>query len=133
MYRELRKNKDIKSRNLSDTRIKGIAADYFGLDHREFAKVLNRKTRYEEAPPGMSGTVKKFKADGMDDDKAFALAWSIYNKKKESISVSEAYTLAIDKASEIDDLNYPKQSEKDAIKKLYTCLLYTSPSPRDRG
>ena len=126
MYRELKKNKDIKSRKLPDNKIKGIAADYFGLDHREFAKILNRKTRYEEAPPGMSGTVKKFKADGMDDDKAFALAWSIYNKKKESIS--EAYTLAIDKASEIDNLNYKDKKEKDAIKKLYTHLRDTYPS-----
>ena len=32
----------------------------------------------------MKALVKGFKADGMDDDKAFALAWSIYNKKKKS-------------------------------------------------
>jgi hypothetical protein len=82
MYRELKKNKDIKSRKLSNNKIKSIAADYFNLDHKEFDKILNRKTRYEEAPPGMSNTVKKFKADGMDPDKAFALAWSIYNQKK---------------------------------------------------
>ena len=25
-----------------------------------------------------------------------------------------------------------KQEQKEAIKKLYPCLLYTSPSPRDR-
>ena len=44
MYRELKKNKDIKSRNLSDKRIKSIAADFFKLSHREFDKILNRKT-----------------------------------------------------------------------------------------
>ena len=38
----------------------------------------------EKAPPGMKALVKGFKADGMDDDKAFALAWSIYNKKKKN-------------------------------------------------
>ena len=38
----------------------------------------------EKAPPGMKQLVKAFKADGMDDDKAFALAWSIYNKKKKN-------------------------------------------------
>ena len=47
MYRSLKKNKDIKSRNLSDKRIRDIAADYFKLSHREFEKILNRKTRYE--------------------------------------------------------------------------------------
>ena len=126
MYRSFLKNKDMKARGLSKKKMQDIAADHFGLDHREFYKILDRKTRYEEAPPGMSDTVKKFKADGMDDDKAFALAWSIYNKKKESIS--EAYTVAINKDSEIDDLNYPKQSEKDAIKKLYAHLRDTYPS-----
>ena len=126
MYRSFLKNKDMKARGLSKKKMQDIAADHFGLDHREFYKILDRKTRYEEAPPGMSGTVKKFKADGMDDDKAFALAWSIYNKRNETIS--EAYTVAIDKDSEIDDLNYPKQSEKDAIKKLYAHLRDTYPS-----
>ena len=126
MYRSFLKNKDMQARGLSKKKMQDIAADHFGLDHREFYKILDRKTRYEEAPPGMSDTVKKFKADGMDDDKAFALAWSIYNKKKESIS--EAYTVAINKDSEIDDLNYPKQSEKDAIKKLYAHLRDTYPS-----
>jgi hypothetical protein len=47
MYHELKKNKDIKSRNLSDKRIKSIAADFFKLSHREFEKILDRKTRYE--------------------------------------------------------------------------------------
>jgi len=125
MYRSFLKNKDMQARGLSKKKMQDIAADHFGLDHREFYKILDRKTRYEEAPPGMSDTVKKFKADGMDDDKAFALAWSIYNKRNETIS--EAYTVAIDKDSEIDDLNYPKQSEKDALKLLYAHLKTTYP------
>jgi len=95
MIKALRKNPDVIKRGLSKERIQGIAADHFGLNHREFAKVLNRKTRYEDAPPGMADTVKKFKADGMDDDKAFALAWSIYNKKKEEqIYITEGKTSA---------------------------------------
>ena len=32
---------------LSKDKIKAIAADHFGLNHREFDKVLERKTRYE--------------------------------------------------------------------------------------
>jgi len=47
MMRALRKDPDVISRGLSKQRIQGIAADHFGLDHREFAKVLDRKTRYE--------------------------------------------------------------------------------------
>ena len=85
MMKHLTKDPDVISRGLSKARIQSIAADHFGLNHREFAKILNRKTRYEEAPPGMADTVKKFKADGMDDDEAFALAWSIYNKAKEEV------------------------------------------------
>ena len=48
MMKELLRNPDIIKRGLSKTHIQGIAADHFGLDHREFSKVLNRKTRYEE-------------------------------------------------------------------------------------
>jgi hypothetical protein len=86
MMKALRKDPDVISRGLTKARIQSIAADYFGLNHREFAKVLNRQTRYEEAPPGMSDTVKKFKKDGMDDEMAFSLAWSIYNKRNETIN-----------------------------------------------
>jgi len=48
MYHDLKKDKDVKARGLSDNTIKGIAADYFHLNHREFAKILDRKTRYED-------------------------------------------------------------------------------------
>jgi len=91
MYRAFLKDKDMKSRGLSKKKMQDIAADHFKLSRGEFAKILNRKTRYEEAPPGMADTVKKFKADGMADDMAFALAWKIYNKKKnEAEYVTEA-------------------------------------------
>lgn len=61
--------------------------------------MLSFKTKQldEKAPPGMKALVKGFKADGMDDDKAFALAWSIYNKKKKESkkeSIAEASTLS---------------------------------------
>ena len=49
----------------------------------------------EKAPPGMKQLVKAFKADGMDDDQAFALAWSIYNKKKKE-SITEGTIKAED-------------------------------------
>ena len=95
MIKHLRQDPDVISRGLTKHQIQNIAADHFKLDHREFAKILNRQTRYEEAPPGMADTVKKFKADGMDDETAFALAWSIYNKKEdEVVQLSEATTKA---------------------------------------
>jgi hypothetical protein len=47
MYHELKKNKDVKQRNLPDNKLKSIAADFFKLNHGEFEKILNRKTRYE--------------------------------------------------------------------------------------
>ena len=102
MYRSFLKNKDMQARGLSKKKMQDIAADHFGLDHREFYKILDRKTRYEEAPPGMSDTVKKFKADGMDDDEAFALAWSIYNKKE----VNEAFTITYEKPADIKHIAY---------------------------
>ena len=117
MMKALRKDPDVIKRGLTKARIQSIAADYFGLNHREFAKVLNRQTRYEEAPPGMSDTVKKFKKDGMDDEMAFSLAWSIYNKRNETIS--EAYTIAYEKPSDIKHIDYSDEQLTD-IDKLYT-------------
>ena len=124
MVKSLRKDPDVKKRGLSKKDIQGIAADYFGLSHREFDKVLDRKTRYEEAPPGMSSTVKKFKADGMDDDEAFALAWSIYNKKE----ISEAYTIAYTKPADIKHIKF-SQEELDDIADLYKKLKSKHDTP----
>ena len=47
MMKALRKDPDVISRGLSKDKIKAIAADHFGLNHKEFDKVLDRKTRYE--------------------------------------------------------------------------------------
>ena len=101
MMKHLRKDPDVISRGLSKQKIQQIAADHFGLNHREFAKVLNRQTRYEEKTP----------ARPQEDDSGWVEEY-----------INEAYTVAIDKASEIDKLNYPKQSQKDALKKLYAHL-----------
>ena len=48
MYHRLKKDADVRKRGLSDAKIRGIAADSYSLGHREFDKVLDRKTRYEE-------------------------------------------------------------------------------------
>ena len=47
MMKHLRKNPDVIKRGLTKNRIQGIAADHFGLNHKEFDKILNRQTRYE--------------------------------------------------------------------------------------
>jgi hypothetical protein len=95
MYRELKKNKDIKKRNLPDNRIKGIAADYFKLSHREFEKILDRKTRYE----------------AVED-------WQV----NEVEYITEGFTINPKKES---DINLPQYSEDEitAAKKLYTTLV----------
>jgi hypothetical protein len=129
MVKALRKDPDVISRGLTKKKIQGIAADHFNLNHREFAKILNRKTRYEDAPPGMADIVKKFKADGMDDDKAFALAWSIYNKKEEEqIYITEAYTIAYTKPADIKHIKF-SQEELDDIADLYTKLKSKHATP----
>jgi len=48
MYHRLKKDKDVKSRGLSDNKVRQIAADSYKLGYREFDKILDRKTRYEE-------------------------------------------------------------------------------------
>ena len=54
MMKALRKDPDVITRGLSKQKIQAIAADHFGLNHREFARVLDRKTRYEEKTPARS-------------------------------------------------------------------------------
>ena len=54
MMKALRKDPDFITRGLSKQKIQAIAADHFGLNHREFARVLDRKTRYEEKTPARS-------------------------------------------------------------------------------
>ena len=48
MYHRLKKDKDVKTRGLSDNKIRQIAADSYKLGYREFDMVLDKKTRYEE-------------------------------------------------------------------------------------
>ena len=69
MMKALRKDPDVISRGLSKQKIQAIAADHFGLNHREFARVLDRKTRYEEKTPARSpeedeGYVEEYITEG---------------------------------------------------------------------
>ena len=48
MYHKLKKDTDVRKRGLSDTKIRAIAADNYNLGHKEFDKILDKKTRYEE-------------------------------------------------------------------------------------
>jgi len=47
MAEALLKDPDVMSKGLSKLHIEGIAADHFGVDRKEFAKVAARKSRYE--------------------------------------------------------------------------------------
>ena len=48
MYRDLKKDKDVIKRGLSDKKIREIAAQTYRLSAKEFEAVFNRKTRYED-------------------------------------------------------------------------------------
>ena len=97
----------------------------------------------EKAPPAMKQLVKAFKADGMDDDKAFALAWSIYNKKKNEEKtpvpqeddsgwveeyIQEAYTIAYTKPADIKHIGYSDEQLAD-IADLYKQLKNKHDTP----
>ena len=47
MYHELKLSKDPHHVKMSDDEKMGIAADWANLDHAEFFKVFNKKTRYK--------------------------------------------------------------------------------------
>jgi len=98
MMKALRKDPDVISRGLSKQRIQDIAADHFGLNHREFAKVLDRKTRYEEKTP----------ARPQDDDSGWVEEF-----------ITEAYTIAYTKPEDIKHIDY-SSDQLTAIKDLYT-------------
>jgi nicotinic acid mononucleotide adenylyltransferase len=48
MYHAFTKDPDMKARGVTKAKMKDIAADHFKLNRREFLRVLDRKTRYEE-------------------------------------------------------------------------------------
>ena len=98
MMKALRKDPDVISRGLSKQRIQDIAADHFGLNHREFAKILDRKTRYEEKTP----------ARPQDDDSGWVEEFT-----------TEAYTIAYTGPTDIKHIDYSDEQLTD-IDKLYT-------------
>lgn len=63
-----------------------LLEDYDPFDRRILLETLDfivrKVTRnlVEDSPPGYSGTVERMKEKGMEDDKAFAIAWSMYKK-----------------------------------------------------
>ena len=61
MYHDLKKDKDVKRRGLSDVKMQEIAADAFHLGRKEFKKILDRKTRYEDT--SMIETLEKEMGD----------------------------------------------------------------------
>ena len=87
MIKALRKDPDVKKRGLSKAKIQSIAADHFGLNHREFAKILNRQTRYEEKsidPEEDEGYVEEYITEaklGLGDLGKDLWRWQAFIKK----------------------------------------------------
>jgi len=97
MMKALRKDPDVISRGLSKQKIQAIAADHFGLNHREFARVLDRKTRYEEKESQLP-----------DDDSGWVEEY-----------IAEAHNIRPENHKEIDQLKNFNANEKKEIKILY--------------
>ena len=88
MYHNLKKDKDVKARGLSDNKIKGIAADAFKLSHREFDKILDRKTRYED-----TSVLDSLEKEMGDTDEFFEL-----NQVGVKTALDEVYEIGADYA-----------------------------------
>ena len=104
MIKHLRKDPDVISRGLTKARIQGIAADHFGLNPREFAKILNRQTRYEV--------------------KDYNLGKEIGNLEE----LEEAYSIQYTSKNDIKHIPYSAEQLKD-IDKLYTKTIKLHSSP----
>jgi len=87
MIKHLRSDPDVISRGLTKARIQGIAADHFGLNHREFAKILNRQTRYEAIQEGKIKPEDLFKRDNKALFIKKAKAGEVLNLKGQKINV----------------------------------------------
>jgi hypothetical protein len=88
MYHDLKKDKDVKRRGLSDVKMQEIAADAFKLGRKEFKKILDRKTRYEDT--SMLETLEK---EMGDTDEFFEL-----NQVRVKTAFDEAYEIGADYA-----------------------------------
>lgn len=107
MMKALRKDPDVISRGLSKNKIKAIAADHFGLNHREFDKVLNRATRYEEKSPARSP----------EEDEGYVEEY-----------ITEAYTIAYTSPADIKHQSYSAEQLAD-IADLYKSLKNKHDTP----
>ena len=109
MMKALRKDPDVISRGLSKDKIKAIAADHFGLNHKEFDKVLDRKTRYERTmtEPYRLKDAEYFSSDNF---------------------ITEAYTIAYTKPEDIKHQSYSDE-QLDDIADLYKKLKGKHPTP----
>ena len=131
MMRALRKDPDVISRGLSKQRIQDIAADHFGLDHREFAKVLDRKTRYEEKAPHKdddSGWVEEYITEAISTDDLFKRDnKALFMKKaksgqllgKDGIISTKLSAADLKPLADLEDAPEPKTPER---KELQTML-----------
>ena len=86
MYHALTKDPDMKRRGVTKAKMKSIAADYFKLNHREFLKVLDRKTRYESV-------LEAFEKEMGDTDEFFEL-----NLVDVKTALDEVYEIGADYA-----------------------------------
>lgn len=137
MMKALRKDPDVISRGLSKQKIQAIAADHFGLNHREFARVLDRKTRYEEKTPARpqeddSGWVEEYITEARTDTTLNASITELFpalafNNKSKPVSV-EAFKKFVYKLN----LDRDRKSFMPADKEAAKLVIEKIPSMEER-
>ena len=88
MYHALTKDPDMKKRGVTKAKMKDIAAAHFKLNRREFLRVLDRKTRYEE-----TSVLESLEKEMGDTDEFFEL-----NQVKVKTALDEVYEIGADYA-----------------------------------
>ena len=108
-----------------------------------FKTVLNRMRDYGMEPVSRSiiqSKYKKFDFSGSDKDKAYIIGFrtgdlNVYKTTpKSQVIVVRCHTTNIEQVDVMEDIfkRYGQVTCKKSLKDdSYTCLLYTSPSPRD--
>jgi len=86
MYRDLKKDKDVIKRGLSDKKIREIAAQSYRLSAKEFEAVFNRKTRYED---NLLDSLEK--EMGSSDDEYFDLNQVAVKVATEAYEIGQDY------------------------------------------
>ena len=121
MAEALLKDPSVMAKGLSKLHIEGIAADHFGVDRKDFARVQARKTRYESVTESKIKPEDLFKRDNKDVFIKKAKAGELLDTKGKKITtkLSNKDLSAIIPFDGLPDTGSPERKEyNDMLKKL---------------